>query len=502
MKRFTACVLALILFFGIFAVAEDKQNDTSLDIALNAAEKMVNLISMDSYLDLYNVSADVRQFIQSYTGDWARKDKLIDSTRITIPDVLFDTILAALLLKDSSYLELIQYSDYMMQSMATIPVSLLNAQIGVTALAASSIARYSELRCLESMIPGITYMLLDYGSEHPYILVSFIVAEDHAATVNASLLLIDRERVEAYLKVFTTFEGLADILLNGLDSLKASNTDAVSTPSLLAFSDFDSSDLIKSLNGKQVEINGYMSTFLPASGEFMYLMNTPYNSSPYHDYRTAQLTSTIAVYAEESSHFEFTDRIVKVIGELEMGNFEDEFGYDYSYRIVDANVEVLELKDLSGDYAIWTQLSQDGVASEIHSMFDFLHFVCQWSDYYLNLTDENGKAEQVHMWPGDVINLLSEPAPYGYAEQNSPDYFTGLISRVNAIGSDKLNGLVQLLSECEQLKNEALLEIQNEHYSYNEIYDSYKQNSYDMLHDKWSSLYERYIADFLQIWKI
>ena len=212
MKRFIACILVTVLLFGAFTVAEDKQSDPSLDIALNAAEKMVNLISMDSFLDLYNVSADIRQFILGYAGDWASKEKLIDSTKITIPDVLFDTILTAVLMKGSSLMELIQYSDFFLQSMATIPVSLLNGRTGVTALAASSIAHYSELRYLENMVPGITYLLLDYGSEHPYILVTFIVADDHAATVNASLLMTDREIIEPFLKSFSAFEELIKYL--------------------------------------------------------------------------------------------------------------------------------------------------------------------------------------------------------------------------------------------------------------------------------------------------
>lgn len=272
--------------------------------------------------------------------------------------------------------------------------------------------------------------------------------------------------------------------------------------SRLGFSGSTNINMLKSLDGKQVEITGYMATMSPVKGEFMYLMNLPYQSCPFCVPNTTQLSNTIAVYAKKGSRFEFTDRAVKVTGKLEMGDCEDEFGYNYSYRIVDAKAEVLELKDLSGDYAIWTRLSQEGVVSEVYSMFDFLHFVCQWSDYYLNFTDENGEFEQVPMWPGDVVNLLSEPAPYGYATQNAPDYFSGLIARVNAVDPEKLNDLTQLLTECEQLKNEALLEIQNEKYSFNELTVSYRQNNYDALYDKWYALYAKYTVDFMQRWEL
>lgn len=272
--------------------------------------------------------------------------------------------------------------------------------------------------------------------------------------------------------------------------------------SRLGFSGSTNLNMLKSLDGKQVEITGYMATMSPVNGEFMYLMNLPYQSCPFCVPNTTQLSNTIAVYAKKGSRFDFTDRAVKVTGKLEMGDCEDEFGYNYSYRIVNAKAEVLELKDLSGDYAIWTRLSQEGVVSDIYSMFDFLHFVCQWTDYYLNIPDENGEVEQVPMWPGDVVNLLGEPAPYGYSAENAPDYFSRLIARVNAVDPEKLSDLTQLLTRCEQLKNEALLEIQNEKYSFNELTDSFRQDNYDALYDKWYSLYAKYTVDFMQRWEL
>ena len=59
-----------------------------------------------------------------------------------------------------------------------------------------------------------------------------------------------------------------------------------------------------------------------------------------------------------------------------------------------------------------------------------------------------------------------------------------------------------LLSECEQLKNEALAEIDNENYRYNQITDSYRQNNYDALYEKWYDLYARYTVDFMERWEL
>lgn len=103
---------------------------------------------------------------------------------------------------------------------------------------------------------------------------------------------------------------------------------------------------------------------------------------------------------------------------------------------------------------------------------------------------------------GDVVNLLGEPAPYGYSAENAPDYFSRLIARVNAVDPEKLSDLTQLLTRCEQLKNEALLEIQNEKYSFNELTESFRQDNYDALYDKWYSLYAKYTVDFMQRWEL
>jgi hypothetical protein len=40
-------------------------------------------------------------------------------------------------------------------------------------------------------------------------------------------------------------------------------------------------DYLKTLDGKQVTINGYMATSSPVDGSFMFLMNLPYQSCPF-----------------------------------------------------------------------------------------------------------------------------------------------------------------------------------------------------------------------------
>ncbi len=104
----------------------------------------------------------------------------------------------------------------------------------------------------------------------------------------------------------------------------------------LTFADAIDVGTIQKLSGKTVEIVGYMATLSPVSGKYMYLMNLPYQNCPYCVPNTQQLSNTIAVYAKEGDTFKFYDGPINVTGTLETGDFKDEYGYTYGYRIADA----------------------------------------------------------------------------------------------------------------------------------------------------------------------
>ena len=214
MKRILVCLLALCLLTGAWGRTEEETNDVALEIALNTAEKLVKLISMEEYIRLNNLSGEIEKLVRSFGGDWVKEELLADSKTVYVPKIVFSTVLSAALLGADASLKMIQYDDYMMQTMAMLPLNLLNSRVGVTAIAASSAARYSEIRCIENIMPGVTYVLLDFGQEHPYIFVTFIVAEDHAATVNAAFLMTDHETAETLIHRFTTAEGLTEILFS------------------------------------------------------------------------------------------------------------------------------------------------------------------------------------------------------------------------------------------------------------------------------------------------
>ena len=101
------------------------------------------------------------------------------------------------------------------------------------------------------------------------------------------------------------------LLLTLLCSLTACGGDD-GPAKLLSFSQAQSISEMEKLDGEKVTILGYMSTLSPVSGEFMYLMNLPYQSCPFCIPNTTTLSNTIAVYAKDE--FEFTDSAIRVTG--------------------------------------------------------------------------------------------------------------------------------------------------------------------------------------------
>lgn len=139
-------------------------------------------------------------------------------------------------------------------------------------------------------------------------------------------------------------------------------------PTKLSFKESVSIDTINSLNGKKVTMTGYMSTLSPLDGKFVYLMNLPYQSCPFCVPNTTILANTLAVYSKSGSQFEFTDNPVTIEGTLVTGDFTDEFGYNYQYKIEDATLKEADVDELSENIKIYSAISQDGLLQNILSL--------------------------------------------------------------------------------------------------------------------------------------
>lgn len=260
----------------------------------------------------------------------------------------------------------------------------------------------------------------------------------------------------------------------------------------LSFAESASLDTLTKLDGKSVTLTGYMATLSPLSGDYIYLMNLPYQSCPFCVPNTQQLANTMAVYAAKGSTFDYTDRPVQITGRLELGDFTDEYGYTYNYRIVDAKYETVDLSQVSSDYALYQSLAEDGVIADVNAMFDYLMFVCQWTEYQGAYTDESGNRITYFLYPGDAQNTLEDDGPYGYAKQASADYFPGLIGRVQAVGGDDVKELTDIISDAQALEARAREELNQQRYTYDEAADKYALDDGDALYNGFYDVYGRF----------
>lgn len=269
----------------------------------------------------------------------------------------------------------------------------------------------------------------------------------------------------------------------------------------LRFSDSVSVERIEELAGQTVTMIGYMATMSPISGEYMYLMNMPYQSCPFCVPNTTQLSNTMAVYAPDGKRFEYTDQAIQVKGTLLLEECVDEFGYVYNYRIADASYEVVDLSTVSEEYALWQTIASDGIIDELNSMFNYLHFLCQWTEYQGSYTEDSGEVVTFYMYPGDVTHYLETEGPIGYAEEQSEDYFRGLVARIRAISADQLEDLVEIVEESQTLAGDAMEELNAGEYVYDEESDRFTLNNGDALYERWYDVYVKF-SEWMTRWEL
>ena len=222
---------------------------------------------------------------------------------------------------------------------------------------------------------------------------------------------------------------------------------------LLSFSEAQSIAEMEKLDGETVTIIGYMSTLSPVSGKFMYLMNLPYQSCPFCVPNTTQLSNTMAVYAKGNDEFEFTDRAIKVTGVLEFGDYTDEFGYEYSYRIKDATYSILDTSDMSEELRLWQQLASTDVVSEVYSMFEYVNFLCYWPTYTANFG-----GGQDYLYPEDALYFVeNEKAQFNYGFKDG--YFDDIVYTVKSVDETAFSELVKVIEDARALSERAYAEL-------------------------------------------
>ena len=239
----------------------------------------------------------------------------------------------------------------------------------------------------------------------------------------------------------------------------------------LSFQAASGYDYLKTLDGTQVTISGYMATSSPVDGSFMFLMNLPYQSCPFCVPNTSQLSNTMEVYPKKGETFGFTNQAIKIVGTLAVAENEDEpftdmYGYAFNYKIVDATYTIIQADELSEDMALWQKIAETDVVSDIYRMYDYVNFLCAWNTYYVNSgTDENGNVVPgYYLYPTDAVYLITtDGAQYNYGYQDG--YFDSIIAKIEAVDPKAFNDLVTNIRGAEALAQKALAELENERYT-------------------------------------
>lgn len=235
-------------------------------------------------------------------------------------------------------------------------------------------------------------------------------------------------------------------------------------------------DYLKTLDGTEVSISGYMATSSPVDGSFMFLMNLPYQSCPFCVPNTSQLSNTIEVYSKKDDPFAFTNQAIKVVGTLEVAESEDKpftdmYGYEFSFKIVDATYTIIQASELSEDMALWQKIAETDVVTDIYAMYDYVNFLCSWNTYYVNSgTDEDGNTiPGYYLYPEDAKNLITmDDAQFNYGYNDG--YFDDIVKKIEAVDPVAFADLVANVRGAEDLAKKALAELENGNYTFEKKY--------------------------------
>lgn len=241
-------------------------------------------------------------------------------------------------------------------------------------------------------------------------------------------------------------------------------------PVALSFKAASSYEYLKTLSGRQVTINGYLATSSPVDGSFIFLMNLPYQSCPFCKPNTSQLSNTMEVYPKEGKTFGYTTQAVRVTGTLVVasdGSFTDRYGYEFNFKIIDAEYTIIKAEDLSPEMAVWQKIAQSDVISEIYAMYDYVYFLCNWPDFSVSgYTDEKGnQVPGYFLYATDAewfIKTDGAQYNYGYAD----GYFDDIISTVRSCDASAFEELVQNVQSAQALAEWALNELDSRNYTY------------------------------------
>lgn len=246
-------------------------------------------------------------------------------------------------------------------------------------------------------------------------------------------------------------------------SLCACGTNDVTTGEATKIKFSQPLDELKALEGKTVEMNGFMSMLSPLDGKLIYLMNIPLQSCPFCIPNTTTLSNTIAVTGK---NLEYTSKPVKVVGTIEVGNFVDGYGYNYEFRIANATIVEMDEKELSETMKVYYSVTENDYVGDVYTMCMYIDEIAYHEDYGF-ATDEILKLGEIPYNRYDEIHSsitsLNKNGEY--------DDFLALLEKTNEIRL-KIN---------EDIRNKNVENFVSYQASSNELYELFTQfiNKYE-----------------------
>ena len=266
-------------------------------------------------------------------------------------------------------------------------------------------------------------------------------------------------RILALLAVAAMLLGLGACGNSGEQGTAVGGTTKISFKQALSF------EYLKSLDGAEITINGYLATSSPVDGSFIFLMNLPFQSCPFCVPNTSQLSNTMEVYPKSGESFSYTNQAVKVTGTLEVAESEDQpftdmYGYEFAFKIVDASYTILKDEDVSAEVALWQKFAATDLMMQINDMYNYVNFLCSWNEYYVNSYDD-GQGNTVpgyYLYANDALNFIQqEGAQYNYGYRDG--YFDDIITEIEAIDPEAFSDLAANIRGAKELAGDALQEL-------------------------------------------
>lgn len=244
----------------------------------------------------------------------------------------------------------------------------------------------------------------------------------------------------------------------------------------ISFKEALSFDYLKSIDRQKVKINGYMATSSPVDGSFIFLVNLPYQSCPFCKPNTSTLSNTIEAYPKKGRIFSYTESAIKVVGTLIVADsvdqfFIDKYGYEFNFKITEAEYTIIDESELSGEVTFWNQMANSNIINDVYSMLEYINFTVKWPTYFVNsYVDIDGNTiPGFYLYAGDAVKfIMNDGAQYNYGYKS--DYFDLLVNKCKNLSEDKLAGLIEIIRDGETLANEGVKALQDKDYTYQEQY--------------------------------